>query len=611
MTAQYLMTFAIGPVQEFIAIARRSRDLWFGSWVLSELSKAAAKAIIDKQRNNLDCLIFPAITNPSYLEPDSKFNVVNKIVALVELSEADRLADFGKDIKDAVVGRMEKIRNDAWGKLSDDRAFLKNIAEQQVNDLLEFFWAAVPLNDSEHYAQARSLAESLLAARKNTRDFEIVKWGSKQPKSSLDGLRESVIPEEKYPNRDRDTEAQQREKIRRLRLDYGLRAGERLCGVGLLKRLGNRDGEDSFLSTSHVAALPLLKKLENKKAVDDFIRELTGLLVVIEKSGLWKILGRVPERHRHEVFDRYDGHLLFEERLREFFTGEDLSKARNALSRFLDCALKNEKPNPYYALLLADGDRMGEIIDAQPDKGRHRALSLKLSEFAKDVRNIVENEHQGSLVYSGGDDVLAFLPLHTALGCARDLASHFKDKLKEFKGASGDPPTLSAGIAISHHLDPLSDALELARAAENAAKSVKGKDALCVKVDKRSGETTTVKGKWEKMDERLEYFTLLHVAEAVPDGAAYELRDLAGRLEDLHGARQPEAIRILKRKRGARGQTELDGGVMKRLEELLKEVDLAELADELIVARLLATAKEQSGWTAEQAKEKLNPEVKQ
>lgn len=254
---------------------------------------------------------------------------------------------------------------------------------------------------------------------------------------------------------------------------------------------------------------------------------------------------------------------------------------------------------------------MGAVIDAQPDKDHHRSLSLRLSEFAKAVRKVVENEHHGSLVYSGGDDVLAFLPLHTALDCARALANDFKDRLKKFTDGDGHSPTLSAGIAISHHLDPLSDALELARAAEKVAKSVKGKEALCVKVDKRSGETTTVAGKWGKLDERLEYFTLLHVAESVPDGAAYELRDLARRLEALPQARQPEAVRILKRKRGARGQTELDGGVMKRLEELLEEVELAELAGELIVARLLATAKEQSGWTAEQAKEKLNPEVKQ
>ncbi len=34
----YLFLCSIGPVQEFIATARKSRELWFGSWLLSELS---------------------------------------------------------------------------------------------------------------------------------------------------------------------------------------------------------------------------------------------------------------------------------------------------------------------------------------------------------------------------------------------------------------------------------------------------------------------------------------------------------------------------------------------------------------------------------------------
>ena len=40
---EYLFLASIGPVQSFIASARRTRDLWFGSMLLSELAKAAAK----------------------------------------------------------------------------------------------------------------------------------------------------------------------------------------------------------------------------------------------------------------------------------------------------------------------------------------------------------------------------------------------------------------------------------------------------------------------------------------------------------------------------------------------------------------------------------------
>ena len=35
----HVLIVTLGPIQDFIAAARRTRDLWFGSWLLSELSK--------------------------------------------------------------------------------------------------------------------------------------------------------------------------------------------------------------------------------------------------------------------------------------------------------------------------------------------------------------------------------------------------------------------------------------------------------------------------------------------------------------------------------------------------------------------------------------------
>ena len=74
-----LLLVHVGPVQGFIASARRSRDLWFGSWMLSELSKTAARTIA--ARHGPDALIFPAPAEPAALEEKSSFKVANKILA--------------------------------------------------------------------------------------------------------------------------------------------------------------------------------------------------------------------------------------------------------------------------------------------------------------------------------------------------------------------------------------------------------------------------------------------------------------------------------------------------------------------------------------------------
>ena len=69
----YLFLVNIGPVQGFIASARRTRDLWFGSWLLSELSKAAAQEIVNAGTRN--SLIFPAPNDQTLLRPDGRIGL--------------------------------------------------------------------------------------------------------------------------------------------------------------------------------------------------------------------------------------------------------------------------------------------------------------------------------------------------------------------------------------------------------------------------------------------------------------------------------------------------------------------------------------------------------
>ncbi|NTV62014.1 MAG: type III-B CRISPR-associated protein Cas10/Cmr2, partial [Oscillochloris sp.] len=235
---QYLFQASIGPVQSFIASARRTRDLWFGSWLLSELSRAAAQAVVDNQGD----LIFP-----SNLQAE---NVANKIVATISREPRQ----VGDAVKAAVKARLDAIwqraRHEIRGELLDAQA-----VEGQIAALVECVWAAVPLGSD--YADSRRRLEALLAARKATRDFGPATWGREVPKSSISGQLESVIPEDRYP-RHQDTDKQKAAKITALWQNYGAGQAERLSAVDLLKRHGKKDDQDRFLSTSHVAALPFL-----------------------------------------------------------------------------------------------------------------------------------------------------------------------------------------------------------------------------------------------------------------------------------------------------------------------------------------------------------------
>lgn len=634
----YLMIISIGPVQEFIASARRSRDLWFGSWLLSEISKAAAKKIMDEKGE----LIFPSPINSTDLADDSGFSVVNKVVAQIETNDVQV---FCKNIYEAMTDRLKKISANAFSELKSSKVKIHwNNADAQLKDLVEFYWAAYPF-DGNDYDPALKRVNVLLAARKATRNFKQVTWGDSVPKSSLDGSRESVIDEDVFDEL-RNGKLTEKE----LRINYGVRdPKERLCGVSLLKRHGkpvkNKQGIDSFFSTSHVAALPLLSRLKDKDAVKTYLDKLKNLLNISDKE-VRAYLGHVPRNatlkpHKYFCNDDgsllYDGRLLFEERLREFFTDKPIfEKAKDALREFIGTLNRDNlpsvsQPHPYYAILHADGDRMGAVIDEQAKQGseKHKETSQALSGFAGEVKKIVEENHCGSSIYAGGDDVLALLPLHTALQCARALANEFKKALGKFADEDGKTPTLSVGIAIGHHLDPLQDTLNLAREAEKVAKKevpnkqAPEKNALAVALSKRSGTDRTVKGSWDKaknegaLDYRLNRFVFLHLKDELPDGAAYELRDLALRLKppkdateeekkNLLEAQRTEAKRILKRKQPKGGeQKTIADEVYEYLHGLIDSpvLSLEQLADEIIVAREFAKAIEQAGIKPEKSAE--------
>jgi CRISPR-associated protein Cmr2 len=260
---------------------------------------------------------------------------------------------------------------------------------------------------------------------------------------------------------------------------------------------------------------------------------------------------------------------------------------------------------------------MGATIEAIQSVERHRALSGALSEFAQGARRIVEGEARGELVLAGGDDILAFVPLHRAVDAARRLAEDFARRLAPFARAGAAAPTLSVGIGIAHFLEPLGRALDLARDAEREAKRERG--SLAVALDKRSGPPLAVVGRWGDLDRTLDDFVTLHVEDRIPDGMAFELRELARLLIDAPAGDRPalgkvvskEAERILRRKQPGHGEeSALAPGDLQALEELYGRLSgqlgveaLSAFADRLVLARVIAEAKQQATAPAPLPKE--------
>jgi len=217
------------------------------------------------------------------------------------------------------------------------------------------------------------------------------------------------------------------------------------------------------------------------------------------------------------------------------------------------------KLEAYYALLMMDGDKMGAILSGdektaipyrasfhpQVQKGfdehaarqplikkygdqkrpispnRHLAISGALNDFSQTVvRHVVEEEHLGRVIYAGGDDVLAMLPVADLLSSMQRLRLAYsgddpaheggrdprgltlqngfailKGKLMRMMGKNA---TASTGAVIAHHQAPLGAVMRELREAEKRAKNEGGRDAFSITVIKRSGGALTLTAQWDK-----------------------------------------------------------------------------------------------------------------
>lgn len=522
----YLLLISLGPVQDFIASARQCQDLWYGSWLLSELSATIAKYL--KEDAVETTLIFPADIHDIKQEN----GVANKILSVVD-GDASVVRELAKQAENAMQEHLKNITKQAFDKVAKP-FFYRDVAEAQIQDLMEYMWVAVPYSTEIGYASARQHAESLLASRKNSKNWRQPSWltqaqSLKVPKSSLDGVRESVLHERIYPQVGVSaavTDDQRRQQ-------YFVKGTERLCGVGLLKRVGTDPNSAElfggktrpiFHSSSHMAAAKVVSRVNLfPNAVGIFIRSLQNIglnvdrfLLIMPRNFSNTYSASHPfhadndfhftkclEYTENNATRYYDGSILFEQRLLSAYKeqhGQMDSVAKKNIQKALQ-ELRNttdtQEPYPYYAMLLADGDKMGKALEALAPQGlaTHKEVSRHLDNFTQHCRQIVENMG-GSLIYAGGDDVLALLPLHTAFACADTLQQYFSSIIQKCIPVelASVYPTLSVGLAIVHHLQPMGETRRMAKRAENLAKIQR--NSLGIVLKKRGGASLELFEQW-------------------------------------------------------------------------------------------------------------------
>lgn len=221
----WLIELSFGPVQGFIAAARNSRDLWTGSRLLSGVARAAGQSLLDAGAE----LIYPVPSRVRGDKPEENSNLSNVLLACVEADTEAAVARMAQAAQQAARTWLQEQADHAFQVWTDKGVALrKGIWQRQVENTLESFGVWSRIDDD--YRAAYDRTKAALGARKNTRDFAPMfapgqpQLGFGIPKSSLDGVHESVLPEnrKRFPRR------------------FHVSPGEQLDAMGCIKRVADR-----------------------------------------------------------------------------------------------------------------------------------------------------------------------------------------------------------------------------------------------------------------------------------------------------------------------------------------------------------------------------------
>ncbi|MFN9109884.1 MAG: type III-B CRISPR-associated protein Cas10/Cmr2, partial [Bacteroidota bacterium] len=398
---KYVAGISLGPVQRFIAAARQTRDLAFGSQMLGVLSTFAAQKAVSLGAD----VIFPAV-----------FDVAssNKVVVQIDTNPTDVGRIFA-EIEQATRQELVRRAQEFVQRFAPQHIESAEAAIWQIQDVLEIYWAAAPIVNNS-YADAIDTMEQALAARKNTRNFVANSTASNRFKSSMTGTYESIIPAKKYPDQ-ADSAAVVRAKKLDLSDMYGIDGSVYLSGIDLFKRIGSLNNQPfTFPSLASMAARGSVMLLDADaqqqlnqqwhqvygrdfwssdsvqqeslmEQIDDIRDQLrTRAYQACRRAHFAAISAAWPEIDAlltgQESGDTIDSSTTLEMlfpvmrtflrdqslgvMLDQFIAhhGIQLPVVADAIAKRMHLhALRMRNPvNPYYGLLLADGDRMGSFI---------------------------------------------------------------------------------------------------------------------------------------------------------------------------------------------------------------------------------------------------------
>jgi CRISPR-associated protein Cmr2 len=506
MKNKVFLHFSLGPVQSFVAQARRTRDFWAGSFILSWLAGQAMLVVHEAGGE----LILPAV-----VEEHGK--ITDPLLAAIKQREKGEIVSQGPEIAtlpnrfqaripddfdplacvEAIQRKWRDLAEKIWQDYIQPVAHLgkgtREIWDRQITGFWEMNW--VIGNDS-----------ALLDRRKNWRSHvppiehgdKCTLMGNFQELSGYLRIRGEKQQEYFWAS------------LRAKTGEYELANNERLCAIALVKRLLPLVAVETlwlvprrYPSTPYLAAIPwiaevCIDKPEKARKYATEASQLPGANRREEPERFFCLQKALTSNQEGREFTSLDGNCfhkaaLHNDHLWEQGTGrtKDTAGIRRQLIKLLDDLGK--PVTPFYAMLLMDGDRLGALL--QNHSSRVNLITNALASFNQSVKEVI-NKYNGITVFAGGDDVLAMLPLDGALPAALTLRHLYTQSFTKV-GLGAGLGTISGAIVYAHYTTPLTAVYqETHRLLDNVAKDKTGRDSLAIAVWKGVGRVLTWAAPW-------------------------------------------------------------------------------------------------------------------
>jgi CRISPR-associated protein Cmr2 len=517
----------IGPVQGFVAQARRSKDLWGGSFLLSWLSAVAIASVRSQHDDNQ--IMFPlpdenfmaAVTGDTTLCP-KQGGIPNRFKGMT----AQVAVDFpAKDVIKTVQLAWQQLAELVWH--NDLAPFFakhsecnlqqsRQIWDRQVQYIWEISWV---LTDDPSVS-------NLLDRRKNWRNH----YAPPEPGDKcmmMAGWQE--LSGENHAKKRTAFWEKLRQSMAKGKTD--LEEAEQLCALGFIKRrfahyfsefnfdagqatssstlkqiklrgwsFANVSATQQDYDPTHVPSLPYLAALPYMRSAYQKIAEQPELTSSYQRfadkshkqlglAGRFVQFNSLDHLSQKTPLPSWVNHLdgisfypasLMAGKNYQDLPVQDIERSFHAFNQHADLA----PASPFYALLIMDGDSLGSQMS---DPAKQQGISRALNAFTQDAPAIVQ-QHDGFLIYAGGDDVLALLPMDTAISCARALALVYQTCFAKVKGNTSLASTLSGAIQFAHYRTPLMKIVSQAhQLLDDVAKDQTGRDALAIRINKPGG----------------------------------------------------------------------------------------------------------------------------